>query len=104
MKFSYNNKTISGIKTKSLIKIEFGLIQAPFALKNSLIITFNKCTEEFYNQRNTTIFHCGKSLDTTLFKNLNFILKDIVYEFVLSYKDLFIEKENEYLFSIVFDI
>ena len=39
-----------------------------------------------------------------MFKNLSFILKDIDYEFVLSYKDLFIQKENEYIFSIAFDI
>ena len=29
----YNNKTIRGIISKSLIQIEFGLILAPFALK-----------------------------------------------------------------------
>jgi hypothetical protein len=34
---------------------------------------------------------------------LRFILKDIDYEFILTYNDLFIEKENEYIFTIVFE-
>ena len=37
------------------------------------------------------------------FKNISFVLKDIDYEFVLTYKDLFIEKNNEYIFLIAFD-
>ena len=33
---------------------------------------------------------------------MSFILKDIDYEFILTYKDLFIERDDEYIFSIAF--
>ncbi len=100
----YNNKTIMGIVTRSLIQIEFGLIQAPSNLKKYFIENFfqNYCKEENYDKRNITIIHCDKSLDITKFKNISFILKDIDYEFILTYEDLFVEYNNEYIFSIVF--
>ena len=101
----YDNKTITSIITKSLIQIEFGLIVAPFKLKKFFNENYfeNKCKEEFYLKRNITIFHCDKSFNITEFKNMSFILKDINYEFVLTYQDLFIEEKDEYIFSIVFD-
>jgi len=101
----YDNKSISGIITKSLIQIEFGLILAPFNLKKFFNEKFflNRCKEEFYSKRNITIFHCDKSIDITEFKDLCFMLKDIDYTFKLTYKDLFIEQNDEYIFSIVFD-
>ena len=100
----YDNKTIKGIKTKSLIQIEFGLILAPNNVKKYFIENFflNNYKEENYDKRNITIIHCDKSLDITKFKDLSFILKDIDYQFILTYKDLFVEYNNEYIFSIVF--
>ena len=43
----YNNKTINSIAKKSLIKIEYGLIQAPYNLKKCFNDNFfnNKCNE-----------------------------------------------------------
>ena len=101
----YDNKTINSIITKSLIQIELGLIVAPFKLKKFFndIYFGNKCNEKFYLKRNITIFHCDKRFNITEFKNLSFILKDIDYEFILTYQDLFIEENDEYIFSIVFD-
>ena len=101
----YYNKTISGIRIKIFIQIEFGLILAPNNLKNYFndIYFLNKCKENIYDKRNITIIHCDKNIDIIQFKNLSFILKDIDYDFVLTYKDLFIEENNEYIFSIVFD-
>ena len=101
----YDNNIIRSIINKSLIKIEFGLIQAPFKLKKYFNDNFfgNKCQEKFYLSRNITIIHCDKNFNITNFKNLSFILKDIDYEFILTYKDLFIEENEEYIFSIVFD-
>ena len=63
----------------------------------------NRCREEFYLFRNLYIIHCDKSLPINEFKNLSFILKDINFTFILTYKDLFIEEKNDYIFSIVFD-
>ena len=101
----YDNQVINGIITKSLIKVEFGLIQAPLELKKYFNdnFFFNKCKEKFYSGKNITIIHCDKNFDIKSFKNLSFILKDIEYEFILTYKELFIEKDDEYIFSIVFD-
>jgi hypothetical protein len=101
----YDNQIINGIITKCLIKVEFGLIQAPIGLKQYFNdnFFFNKCKEEFYSGKNLTIIHCDKNFDIKSFKNLSFSLKDIEYEFNLTYKELFIEKDDEYIFSIVFD-
>ena len=104
----YDNKTMTGIATKSLLQIEFGLLLAPLNVKKQLNDKFfnsvnNKCREEFYEKRNYTIIHCDKSIDIKNFKNIIFFLKDIYYEFVLTYQDLFIEKNNEYIFAIAFD-
>ena len=101
----YDNKTVDSIITKSLIKIEFGLLQAPFKLKKYFNDNFfnNKCKEKFYYKKNITLIHCDKDFNITKFKNLSFVLKDIDYEFILTYKELFIEQNNEFIFSIVFD-
>ena len=101
----YDNITIKSIITKSLIKIEFGLIQAPFKLKQYFNEKFfeNKCKEKFYSKRNITLIHCDKNFNIINFKNLSFILKDIDYEFILTYKELFIEENDEYIFAIAFD-
>ena len=74
----YDNKTINLIITKSLIKIEFGLIQAPFKLKkyfNDNFFNNTKCKEKFYWIKKVTLIHCEKDLDISQFKNLSFILK-----------------------------
>ena len=101
----YGNNYLSFANTKCLLKIEFGLIQAPQSLKFYFIenVFNNKCKEELYSQKNISIFHCDKDLNIEKIKNLRFILKDLDYEFILTYNDLFIEKENEYIFAIVFE-
>ena len=89
---------------RCLFKIDYGLILAPLKLKDYLRRKFlNQCYQKEYKKRNITIFHCDKTLNITNFKNLSFILKDIDYEFILTYKDLFIERDDEYIFSIAFD-
>ena len=100
----YDNKIITGIIKKSLIRIEFGLIQAPLKLKKYFNDTFflNRCKEEYYAKRNIYIIHCDKNIDITTFKDLSFTLKDINYIFNFNYKDLFIENNDEYIFAIVF--
>ena len=101
----YDNIEINNIITNCIIRIEFCLIQAPFKLKKFFNDTFflGKCNETYNSKREIFIINCDKSLDIKGFKNLSFILKDIEYEFILTYKELFIEKDNEYIFGIVFD-
>ena len=103
----YNNESIPIplLVRKSLVKIDFGLILAPFNLKQYLRRQFfaQACLEKYDLKRNITIFHCTKNQNITNFKNLSFVLKDIDYEFVLTYKDLFIEKDDEYISLLAFD-
>jgi hypothetical protein len=101
----YNNKSLSFGTKKGLINIEFGLIQAPSRYKNYFKTNFygDRCEEKFNFHRNVTIVHCKNGFDITSFKDITFELKDIETEFVLTYKDLFIKYNNEYIFGIVFD-
>ena len=101
----YNNKSVNVGSKKSLINIEYGLIQAPFKYKNYFKNNFygDRCSEKFNDKRNVTIVHCSSNFDITSFKDLIFELKDIEAQFVFTYKDLFIKENNEYIFGIVFD-
>ena len=101
----YNNKSVNVGSKKSLINIEYGLIQAPFKYKNYFKNNFygDRCSEKFNERRNVTIVHCSSNFDITSFKDLIFELKDIETQFVFTYKDLFIKENNEYIFGIVFD-
>ena len=101
----YNNKTINLINKQGFTNIEFGLIQAPYKLKQYFKENFygDKCVERYNKKRDITIIHCDEKFDITSFKNLTFILKDISFEFTLTYEDLFIKYNNEYIFGIVFD-
>ena len=101
----YNNKSVNVGPKKSLINIEYGLIQAPFKYKNYFKNNFygDRCSEKFNERRNVTIVHCSSNFDITSFKDLIFELKDIETQFVFTYKDLFIKENNEYIFGIVFD-
>ena len=103
----YNNKSvpIPLLVQKCLVKIDFGLILVPYILKQYLRRQFfgQYCIEKDDKKRNITIFHCAKNMNFTNFKNLSFVLKDIDYEFVLTYKDIFIEKDDEYISLLAFD-
>ena len=101
----YNGKSLSFGTKKGLINIEYGLIQAPYRYKNFFKTNFygDKCQEKFNSQRNVSIIHCNSNFDITSFKDISFELKDIETVFTLTYKDLFIKYNNEYIFGIVFD-
>ena len=101
----YNNKSLNYGTKKGLINIEYGLIQAPYKYKNFFKNNFygGKCQEKFNPQRNVTIIHCKSNFDITSFKDISFELKDIDTIFVLTYKDLFIKYNNEYIFGILSD-
>ena len=103
--FKYDNQIINNVTSiKSLINLEFGLICAPFSMKSffdELYLSNNFChqnlVDEYY------IYRCDL-IKTKIesFKNISFVLKEFNYTFNFSYKDLFIKKEKEYIFSIVF--
>ena len=101
----YNNKSIEYNNKQGFTQIEFGLIQAPFRFKKYFNDTFfkNRCIEKFNKKRSITILHCPQNFEIKDFKNLTFVLKDIRLEFTFTYNDLFIKKDNEYIFGIVFD-
>lgn len=102
----YDNVSIQNIVTKSLIQIEFKYIRAPLRLKQYFNDKFfhDKCEEKNYYIRNVTVLYCNKNkVDITQFKKLSFILKDIDQEFVLTYKELFIDNGDQYMFGIAFD-
>ena len=101
----YDNKSINIGSKKGLVNIEYGLIQAPSRFKNYFKENFygGRCEERFYSKRNVTLIHCKNNFDITSLKNITFILKDIGVEFVLTYEDLFVKENNEYIFGIVFD-
>ena len=101
----YNNTFIESITRKGLLRIEYGLIQAPYKSMEFFKTNFfgKKCNTSFFYDKDIYIFRCNKNFNITEFKNLTFLIKDIDYEFVLTYKDLFIEKDNEYIFAIVFE-
>ena len=101
----YDNKSIQLINRQGFTNIEFGLIQAPYKLKQYFKENFfgDKCIEKYNKERNVTIVHCDENFDITSFKNISFILKDMTFEFILTYEDLFIKYNNEYIFGIVFD-
>ena len=102
----YDNNTIERINNKCLIQIEYALIHAPFNVKNYFIDNYfkNQCNQEFLIRKNIIMINCDKKFDISTFKNLSFISKDIDYEFVFTYKDLFIENGSKYIFSIIFDM
>ena len=101
----FNGKTLNIGSKKSLVNIEFGLIQAPSRYKNYFKNNFygNKCEERYNKERNVTLIHCPSNFDINSFQSINFILKDIDAEFVLKKEDVFIKENNEYIFGIVFD-
>jgi hypothetical protein len=64
----------------------------------------NQCNQDFIIHKSIFIISCKKNFDISTFKNISFLLKDIDYEFVFTYKDLFIDDGSKYIFSIIFDM
>ena len=99
----YGNSTLTGSENKCLINIEFGLISAPDSMRSFFsdsFLTKNNCTPTFYN--NYIFYFCPEDKIKN-FKDLIFYSKDLKYEFIFTYKDLFIKDNDKYIFGIVFD-
>ena len=100
----YDNEIIKdALNFKGFIEVEFGLISAPYKMQfyfkdNYLNISF--CKSELIS--NYYIYNCDLNYKIENLKNLSFQIKGINYSFNLTYQDLFIKKNNKYVFVIVF--
>ena len=85
--------------------ISFGFIKANFIYKNYLINEFfqfkNNCF--IYNNTNYDYFICNSNEKISDFPKLILFHKDLNYSFEFNYKDLFIQKDNQLYFLIVFE-
>ena len=85
--------------------ISFGFIKANFIYKNYLINEFfqfkNNCFKN--NNNNYDYFICNSNEKISDFPKLILFNKDLNYTFEFNYKDLFIQKDNQLYFLIVFE-
>ena len=63
----------------------------------------NDCSEFISNDTDYVFYKCNKKFDTKNFPTIYFYHKIFNYTFELTYEDLFIEKNEEKLFLILFD-
>ena len=98
----YGNSTLINYDYKCLINIEFGLISAPGSMRSYFLDSYlskNKCNPLVVN--NIIFYFCPED-NIKNFKDLVFYSKEFNYEFVFTYKDLFIKDNDKYIFGIVF--
>ena len=77
----------------------FNLIKENFFNK---LINENKCHEEVVHSI-YTVFYCDNKKDIKTFPSLNLYSQQLLFTFILDYKDLFYEKSGKYFFNIIFD-
>ena len=106
LKFQYyltNKQDFRGCHAQ--FDISFGFIKANFIYKNYLINEFfqfkNNCF--IYNNTNYDYFICNSNEKISDFPKLILFHKDLNYSFEFNYKDLFIQKDNQLYFLIVFE-
>ena len=66
-------------------------------------INEKKCFEHFIEGRFLYYYSCDKSVDISIFKTLNFDIKNINFTFQLDYKDLFYLYKDKYYFLVSFN-
>jgi hypothetical protein len=104
-----NNKQKEEIESNSCkIKIDMGLILGTEdyrqKIKNLFFDDMKKCTEEYIDRK--YIYWCEKSAENDIknnFPTLYFQMKEFYKIFELTYKDLFLEKDNKLYFLIYFE-
>ena len=62
---------------------------------------FEVASDQFNNKYDYYV--CNKEFKPSFFPNLTFISKDFNASFVFTYRDLFIEKNNNYYFLVIFN-
>ena len=99
-------------KSYCYLEYELNVIYAPKEYKNKLDKTFflnnkNKCKENFYitniEKKNLSYIVCDKELNYKSFPKIIFKSNEYNYDFVLDFKDLFIEINGKMYFLVVFE-
>ena len=94
-------------KLPNELEIGLGLIKGSNPYKDIIEEKFfnisNKCyTGRFLDNYEYIFYYCDKSEDIKKFEDLTFVIKEIKYNFTLTYKDLFFEYGNYYYFLVYF--
>ncbi len=106
---TFDNEVIEKCPFKAQFKIEMGIIVTNQFMKQSFKKKFFQkyfdnglCQENVTDDGFTTYFMCDESIDIKKFPDIKFYMKDINFELVLNYKDLFIKKDGKIYFLIIF--
>ena len=106
---TFDNEVIQKCPFKAQFKIDMGVILINQFMKESFKKKFFQqyfdkglCIENVTDDRFTTYFMCDENIDIINFPELKFYMKDINFELVLNYKDLFIKKNGKIYFLIIF--
>ena len=93
-----------------LFRIEFGFIMGAYTWEYYLkkeffnkLIEEKKCFKDSFHELGSTsyFYYCNKTTDISKFKPFTFCINQYNYNFTLTYKDLFIEVEDKYLFLMI---
>ena len=108
---SLNHTSISSFSMQSVIKIENNFIKAPYNFLSVLNREFLYLSEikqlcSLYTSFNYEFILCNKDFDVNKFPKMEFYSDELNHTFTLEGKDLFVfdEKNNNYIFLIIFDI
>ena len=106
----YFGEEVLGNNNPILFRIEFGFIMGSYTWDNFLkkeffnkLIEEKKCFRDYFHDLGSTshFYYCNKTTDISKFKPFIFCINQYNYNFTLTYKDLFIEVEDKYLFLML---
>ena len=110
-RISLNHTSISSFSMQSVIKVENNFIKAPYNFLPVLNREFlylseikDKCS--LYSSFKYEFILCNKDFNVNQFPKMEFYSDELNHTFILEGKDLFVfdEKNNNYVFLIIFDI
>ena len=110
-KINFNHTSVSSFYLKSIIIIENNFIKDPYEFLNILNREFLFLPEikgqcSLYNSIKYNFVICNKDFDVNKFPKIEFYSDELNHIFILEGKDLFVfdEKNQNYIFLIIFDI
>ena len=110
-RINFNHTSVSSFYSQSIIKIENNFIKAPYEFLNILNREFLFLPEikgqcSLYNSIKYNFVICNKDFDVNKFPKIEFYSDELNHIFILEGKDLFVfdEKNQNYIFLIIFDI